>query len=263
MLKNKHFSFKRLFLLYRKGFIENRKKMILYTIGIPFGLILIIVLFMYLTTGSFNDFNKWSNKLELPIFFFLFLMAGMLYNSNAFAPFRSKEKSLSYLILPASTIEKFTFEFINKIVLFFIVFPFLFWGALNLIGICLHEIYPEFESYKFEFNSFYNILKKWNHYTILSIAMLFITIPFLGSTYFKKRVLLKTLFFTSIILILFGLYGYMISKGFEVDKYAPSENNILLSNEEKVTMRFLFFVSIISHLVLLSIGYFKLKEKEV
>jgi hypothetical protein len=263
LLQNNHFSFKRLFLLYSKVFIENRKRLPIYIGGLCIGLALIIGLFIYLITLRFNDFYKWDNKAQDTIFLFLFLILGMFYTSNAFASFRNKEKSLSYLTLPASTIEKFTFEFINKIVLFILVFPVLLWVTLNLVGLGLHKIYPEFENYRFELTSFFSNFKKWSHFTLLSIAMFFLTIPFLGATFFKKRVLLKTLFFTAVILSSLGLYGYLVFLGFDVGEYTPTDNNIILTNEEQIAMRFLFFASIISHLVLYIVGYFKLKEKEV
>ena len=59
---------------------------------------------------------------------------GIIYVGYSFPAMRSKEKSFGYLTLPASALEKFVFEFLNRIVVVLIVLPLLYWIVFNLEG---------------------------------------------------------------------------------------------------------------------------------
>lgn len=271
LLQNNHFSFYRLFLLYRKSFIENKRKSLVYVGGVIAGTTILINLFIYTLTRGFCKFDKWDKADQYAFFIVSSIILGMYYISKAFPAFRSKEKSLSYLTLPVSTLEKFTFEFINRIVLFVLIFPFLYWAILNLSGIVLHEIYPEFEHYRFEFITIFNKFKNQGHFLILSIlSLFFMTIPFLGASHFQKRTLLKTLFYTVIILAIIGLFIYILSYFLSSDNFIFANNSFQLNfsftnskNSSWINTLFYYTITIAPHLIILCASYFKLKEKEV
>ena len=140
MQQNNPFSLNRMFLLYRQAFIENKKELLIYIGGLCGGILLVTSFFiLVMDTNMLAGPEQWKNTKYNLIFMFMFVGLGILYNSMAFSGFRSKEKSLTYLMLPVSTSEKFIFELLNKLIFYIVGFPLLAWVLMNLLGFVIHE----------------------------------------------------------------------------------------------------------------------------
>src|SRR5690242_12789056 len=97
MKTNNIFSFRRFWLLCRQSLIINKKIMGMALIGL-IGLSIAILLFIQAN----SSLKSWDIKSYIVLFLFPFFILGIIYTSLSFPAFRSKEKSMTYLTLPAS-----------------------------------------------------------------------------------------------------------------------------------------------------------------
>ncbi|MFY0653064.1 MAG: hypothetical protein JXQ96_13570 [Cyclobacteriaceae bacterium] len=263
MKQNNAFSLNRLSLLYRQAIIENKREMLIYLAGLCGGLLLFMGLFIFSTTNGFRTSERWNQGDYMVSFILIFLGVGILYNSMAFPAFRSKEKTLAYLMLPATTLEKFTFEVLNKLVLYIVGFPLLFWFLVNVLGSGLNSYAPQFENYQFDLVAVIQKLNGWQRGLAFFGGMLVFTIPFAGASHFQKKTLVKTLFTLSVTLGLFLFFGYLLFKGFDLKNYHPINNRITFIYSPDDAIKYLCLAAIASNLILLTVSYLKIKEKEV
>lgn len=112
-----------------------------YIVG---SLILMGVIFLIsfgLMSPNVDDLRRFSENSSFwrPItsaYFFLMLSSLWIFVSvgSAFPSFRSKEKTIDYIMIPASTFEKFTYEFLIRVVGTLVVLVFGFYGMSHLAG---------------------------------------------------------------------------------------------------------------------------------
>ena len=262
METNNSFSFQRFTLLCKQSFIINKK-----LIGISLGSFSGMLFLILFGNQSGAHFNQWENHDYLGTFVFLFFVLGIIYTCLSFPAFRSKEKSMVYLMLPASVSEKFTFELLTRIVLYIVLMPLLFWLVANIEGIVVHSFMPELTNYKFSFrDGFLTIVKngKFEFWalilTIQGILFVFIA-PFTGASHFSKSPLLKTVFTFLTIIAGYGFFVFLLIKGLDLEHIHSMNNHVLFLNKENALL-FLGIISTLINLSLLSIAFFKLKEKE-
>ena len=197
-------------------------------------------------------------------FTFAFIIGSLIWCGHAFPFFRTKEKSISYLMVPTTTFEKFLFEFTNRIILYIVCFPIIYWVFTNLVAGIYHLIHPTYINYKF---SYVNIIPGFNNVElalIFSIGFLILSLSFAGATYFQKLPLIKTVILVAAILGGFVLFGVLIFKVFSVGQYTIAKGDKLLFMKDAEAAKAAAVVAaIIANIVILAIGYFKIKEKEV
>lgn len=261
METNNILSMHRILLLY-KQYINLHSKNILITIGAAFFIIIGIHAFFHVQEFGTLHRGSVSNEYHGAIFSFVFFGACLLWVGQAFSGFRSKEKTMEYLMLPASTFEKFLFEFINRIVVFLIVFPIIYWVATNIVTGIFHSQIPEYSDYRFSYSDLFPTWKTRVLLLVASLGMLFFTLPFTGATYFQKLSLVKTILSVALIFGFFTLMILLIVKGFNIKEYSPMDNKILFMKDEKDAQLAGIYAAVLGNLVILAIGYFKLKEKE-
>ncbi|HNW56951.1 MAG TPA: hypothetical protein PKM69_04205, partial [Bacteroidales bacterium] len=133
MDSNDIFSVKRFLMLFRQSLTINMKTIAISVAGF-FGLVFILLIYLQLTTGL----SGWDNKDSFRVFVFLFFAIGLIYVGMAFPSFRSKGKSIAFLMFPSSTLEKYLLEFITRIIAFVVLMPLLFWIAANIEGAFIH-----------------------------------------------------------------------------------------------------------------------------
>lgn len=112
-----------------------------YIVG---SLILMGVVFLIsfgLMSPNVEDLRTFSGNTSFwrPItsaYFFLMLSSLWIFISvgSAFPSFRSKEKTIDYIMIPASTFEKFTYEFLIRVVGTLVVLVFGFYSMSHLAG---------------------------------------------------------------------------------------------------------------------------------
>jgi len=263
METNNSFSFQRLMLLGKQSFVINKK-----LIGISLGGFSGILFLILWGNQSGKNFSNWQNGDYLGTFASLFFVLGIIYASLSFPAFRSKEKSMAYLMLPASASEKFLFEFVNRIILFIFLMPLLFWVIANLEGSVVHYFVPELKNYTFSFGQAFSEISKqpefntWAKLAILQGCLFVFISSFTGASYFSKSPLLKTMFTLSFIVAAYTMLTLLLFKGLNIREFRPVNDRVLFIYGKNCAIVALAIGITVINLCFLAIAWFRLKEKE-
>lgn len=286
METNNIFSLRRFMLYCRQSIIINKKIIGISLIGFIGTLFVALLFFQSID----HHFAGWKLENYIVMFFIYFFGLGITYISSSFPAFRTKEKTIHYLMLPISSTEKFAFELVTRIILFIFLMPLIYWSVANLEGAVVHSYIPELVNYKFSFSEAYAKLTSTTRFTVYGIEQtgtpaimqyifiqggLFVFIfLFAGASHFSKSPFLKTLFTYSIILAAYSLLSYFLYKGLDLKDYNyPIRSEIstygggiktasFFKNEKAATVFYAYAITIVN-LCFLAIAYFRLKEKEV
>lgn len=257
-----HISTHRMLLLYRQ-YINLHIKQTLVIFGATIVAIAGYHTFMHLINLERLE-RSFNTNYHQPVFLFAFFGGCLIWCGQAFPGFRSKEKMMDYLMTPASSFEKFMFEFINRILLYLILFPIIYWAVTNLVNGIFHAYNPEYINYKFAYGDM--IDSKWSTRElalVMSLGFLMLTLPFTGASYFQKLALLKTILFVALFVGIYVGIGFLLLKGLHIQEYNLVNNRILFMYGPEDGKLAGIFAAIFGNLVILTIGYFKIKEKEV
>jgi hypothetical protein len=266
MHTNNMFSTKRFILLFKQSVIVNKKLIgtsLIGAAGITF-----VALFVL---QSMNNYQGWTNFSSMIFFLFCYVALGGIYISQSFPAFRSKEKSLVYLLHPASASEKFIFEFLTRIIALILFLPPIFWIIANIEGAIVHHYIPRFINYKFSFGEGLNQLitnkemPGWYIFAVIQFFLFVYMVMFTGACHFSKSPRTKTLFTLSVIVGGYVLLGYLLSRGLNLKEYNMDSKNILFIQIRKKEEVFIFLsmIGIVVNLSLIAIAWFRFKEKEV
>ena len=257
------FSFQRLVLLGKHSLIIN-KKLIGITLTAMIGMMILVLIFFQ----SMENFKTWQNSYYETIFAFFFFAWGIIYSSLSFPYFRSKEKSMTYLMLPASSSEKFVFELLSRIVIYILFMPLVFWTVANLEGAIVHHFVPELTNYRFSFidpgftNGSPIENEGWLAFAFVQGGLFVFIAAFTGASHFSKSPLLKTLFAITLIVAGYFIFIYLTFKGLSLNEFDADKNRIFaITNKKNALTAFSIAVTILN-LCLLTIALFRLKEKE-
>jgi len=191
-----------------------------------------------------------------------FIISGIFITGMAFTNFRSKEKTMTYLMLPASSLEKLISELLMTTVIFAIAYTVIFY-IFNFIVYLLGSMY----NIPTEIISLtdINILNGFMYYVIFQSIFL------AGSATFKKVPLFYTsfsLFVAGIAILIFTVIITTSLKGeFEnltVNNFSINSNTFPemdIENHYLVQIPKYMFYYLTAPLFWL-VTYFKLKEKE-
>src|SRR5688572_23843932 len=114
---NQFFSFKRFNLLVLKHWAVNKKRYSLSVLAL-IGLLILWFVFALII----GDDNKMSIDFQQTTFYFGLFVLGTIYASQYYQDLGSKPKGSNFLLVPASTFEKFICSLLFTAILFFIVF---------------------------------------------------------------------------------------------------------------------------------------------
>jgi hypothetical protein len=256
---NNSFSLKRIGLLYKQYYFLNENRLLLVliaTCGLISGYHFLIHLFNY----RFLADRNFAYNYHTTSFVIAMVGGSLLWCGSAFPAFRSSQKRFSYLINPVTTTERFMFEFINRIVIFIVAFPLIYWISTNLVTSIFHYYNPDYENYLFNYSEL--LPQKTTNSAIsliLTSGLLFVTILYTGATYFQKLPQVKTIITTGFVwLIIYG-YSYLAVEVLNLEPFLPvTDRKIFMLN-----VRDLQIAVIIANITLLIISYLKVKEKEV
>jgi hypothetical protein len=255
------FSFQRFIMLIKLSLRVNKKLILISLSGITGTLFIGLLLLQAMV-----NFEHWGQEEYMTTFFFIFLILGFIYSSQAFPAFRSKTKSLSFLMLPASNSEKYVFELLTRVIAFVVFMPVLYWIVSNIEGRIVHYYVPEMVNYKFSFLdtiSKFSRTEKPGNWGILAISQIILFVfvaAFTGASHFSKSPLIKTLLTFSTIVAGYVLFSFLLFKGMNLKEYQPSPNSIFF--HENNSLIFFAVASMMINLSLLAIAWFRLKEKE-
>lgn len=216
-----------------------------------------VILFFSALNGA-NAWDKMNN-------FYVagFIISGIFLSGMAFTNFRNKEKTMNYLMLPASTLEKLISELLLTTIVFAIVYTILFF-VFNLAASLVASIYGLPTNFVNLMDL--NVLEGFMYYVIFQSIFL------AGSATFRRAPLFFTLFslfvawiavFIFVVIISTSLKGEFENLAFNNFNIGPNtfpkediENHILVQIPKYM---FYYLTAPLFWLV----TYFKIKEKEV
>jgi hypothetical protein len=290
MNSNKFFSFNRFYLLLRNDLLINYKK---YCLAILVAFILGFV-FLYgsmprLVYGNEmgNSWNIFTSNRYKSIFMASIFALGALMGSS-FPDLGSKVKTSNYLLVPASTFEKFSSQFFIRVICGAAIFLVLFWidarlaraiSVMQMVDVKTNLHYANAENVIEKFNYgmiflynkvnypvekivYFKAIETWGlSFLIISIGLYLFSVKL----FFKKLGLVKSIislvavfFVMALFMVVFSHVFYPQTIGFDV-----SLKNYTLQNGVENIEFWLYLIGLVSPAFLLSLGYFKLKEKQL
>ena len=262
-MSNNIFSGRRLVLLYKQHIILNTQLLLLSAvayIGVIF-----IVLSLAQADNSLHPHDRGAFHGFLIGFVAVF---GILYAGHAFPAFRSKESTINYLMVPASVLEKFVFEFISRIGVILVMLPVLYWATFHLQGY-FFTIFTDETFFPIGLEYLVKVDLPGADYPFLIYALtttgllLAFVVAFTGATIFNKQPLVKSLFAVALIVMFFVGYSYIVIEHLGVGRYNPPENMILVPMDELRVLQLVTIGLITTMVVMLYVAFRKLKEREV
>lgn len=242
-----------------------------------------------------NSWNIFDSNKYMNIFMVSLVALGALVGSS-FPDLGSKVKTANYLLIPASTFEKFTSQFFIRVICGAGIFLVLFWIDARLaraisvtqmidVKTNLHYVHAEQFIEKFNYGMiflyhkitsypdsnvsnpivnivYYKAIEKWGiSLFIVSMGLYLFSVKL----FFKKLGMVKSIissvavfFAMALFMVIFSHIFYPDTKGFDV-----SLQNYTLQNGINNIEFWLCLIGFVSPLFLLPMGYFKLKEKQL
>ena len=188
-------SIKRLFWIVKKEAIEQ--PLLLLTVSI-------LVPFVYLMLkGLISHPYAIEHESIVGLFNIFLFIGGSVFASTAFGDLYDKHKNLSWLMLPASTLEKFLAQLILSTVVYigFLLLGFFFasYAANALLQIALNYDIGWFHPFE---------PRVW---LFISKFLFFHALFFLGAAYFKRYVFIKTIaFLFTLMIVICSLFFFVI-----------------------------------------------------
>lgn len=279
---NNIFNIKRFGLVLRKDLMENWRRyalLFLTMLGIM-ALILIWQSLEHYSSVARNSYhNPNHNQVLLTTLSFIFVICGLLFASTFMNPMNNKIKRISWLVTPASNLEKYMSRWIIITVCYII----LFFVAVCIVdslrvGICSIR-YPELDV---NFLNWNELIKQNNNFISDAVfdnrylfALAFCgyffhqSIFVLGSTFWEKSSFIKTftaiavinyLFFQLCYLAIIIFYDNIHEFGNVLDSFASLKKGDI-NPERGIT----YISCILSTFTLINwtLSYFRLRESEI
>lgn len=260
---NNTFSIPRFALLFRQSWLHNNRLIWLALTGYCGLVILLLLLFQ-----AAQNFRSQSVEPYQALFIVIFTAGGVICAGSSFMAFRSKEKTYSYLMIPASHIEKFAVEFILRVVLFVVLVPLLFYIIYIVEGSIVQALTDE---YDLKSSTLFKLPSLPDHpagrkgtWLVLIISLIsgIFLIPFTGSVAFAKSPLIKTMFTLATLVIVNGTLIYFFAEIAGFKNYQPAEKGLLFIRSPETALTAVTCFVVLIDVGLLAGAYFKLKEKE-
>ena len=247
-MNNSVIDFGRLGSLMKLNLHFNLRRM-LYTAGIGIGMTLIICLYM-LSLGTLED-QMYFNQHEY-LFILSLYISGFVFSGNSFIRLRSLQSTRDYLMLPASSTEKFIIEVLLTTVLYPFLFFIIYWLFSLLFNAILDSVSQAF------FMPF--SLNVAPYQRALMVYFFIQSIFLFGAASFQKTPLIRTSLLFLLTVGFIVLFVYVAWFFYDLDK-----------GMDELAMNKLFYSSAVyyRHYFVILLGllfwvltYLKLKEKE-
>ena len=265
MKTNKFFNFNRFYHFLSYDLRMNGKRYLSFLAG---G---IVIFYLIMLISMSNARSNFTHSDYIPLFLLGILGLG-IYIGSAFPELSNKIKTGNYLLLPASTLEKMTSQFLVYIVFGCILFLLIFWmdtflakwTVLQMESIQQREItfvdFQYFELFKVMGISSFGL----KYLTVMTIVSggLFL---FAARLFFKRFALVKSAI--ALIAVIFSFVCYMVL--FSHIFYPETEGfNIKLPSYELTkdlyNVQLYFYILVFPlWMFFLPLAYYKLKEKQV
>lgn len=253
--KNNTFSLTRLFFLGKRQVLGNLSGFLIAFAAFAGTLLVISLLAGYSDPGRLSRIA--------PLFYVALFIGGYVFTSNIFAELHSPQRSIPFLTLPVSKIERL----VNVWLLTAILFPVLALLSYALVVFLAHLIL----GVPLTGDSFSMIWSK----SALNVVMIYVitqSIFLFGAIYFRKHNFFKTLLSLFVILIVIGLFmlivGYILFGTFKFDNemlmqqssFSPALERFFTHTLVEI-VKFAFYYLTIPFFLLLT--WFGIKERQV
>ncbi len=264
MSTNNTFSLPRFIQLAKQSLTHNKKLILLTSVGFCF--VLFVLFFIIQLT---NDFRQGTDpEIFLPVFMVIFIGGGLLFTGNAFSGFRNKERTISYLMLPASALEKYLLEVLSRLVVLFIFVPVLFWLIFHFEGFIFQIFYSDATFSMMDMDKIPQLMPRepgmtWIKPLIAGAIFLGFLIALTGAAHFERYPLVKTAFIVAV--LFFSTLGvlYVVIEKMGLGNYNPNDSLWLLPKSGNQAITFFAVIFWIVNLVLVYSSFLKIKEREV
>ena len=244
----------------------NAKKYISFVASL-FVILLLLNLFFIAQSGRRFNLDQY-----MTLFYFSFILGLVIVVGTSFPALRDKKSTINYLMIPASVFEKFLIQFVIRILCFMILFVPFFWLDFKVADGIYHLIYwtgqVEIQSFNLLDPIDIKYLKALDVLAILCALFSLAAFLFVGSVYFKKYALPKTVFSFALFAVFVFVIFVIDTSIFYPEKFSFRKNPIYI-NDYKLSKNliniqlFFYVIGFFSSLFLLPMAYFKLKEKEI
>lgn len=256
---NNTFSLQRFIWLFNRYTKENYKLYLVNTLVMA-GMLVIVM-------GYFAYFKELSVSLQERLFMFFLLISGINVSNVSFADLWEKNRAISVLTLPVSSLEQFLVRWIYS----FVIFQLLFIACFYVVDMTILSLVNRNAASTIPLINLSS--SKWFFYYVFLGSALFHSVNFLGSVAFRKlNGVFATLLFLSVLIavVVFnqGFVHFLFGNNADVELPFTSifvqEGLSSYDLEDKVLMKTVVpFVLIASTFCLWVAAYFKLKEKQV
>ena len=275
MKTNSFFNLNRFVLLAKQDLMINRNKYLLIFLSFALGLYTMIVFQMNENPQGYvyhkDEVTKAASEGWAYLNLFIMVLIGYAaFVGISFSGLGDKVKCANYLLIPASTFEKYLFPCLFRMVIGLVIFTLIFWIDARLARLTLMHA-PKFVLQEYTIVPFQLFMLKdtvsspyISFERILSIASIGIYL-FVVPLFFKKQAFVKAVvsFFIVIFLFFIVLVGFSHLFDPNVHGFNVNIDNFKISKQVYVLDLLGLLVTFVGSVFLLFLGYFKLKEKQL
>ncbi|SDC66168.1 hypothetical protein SAMN04488104_100393 [Algoriphagus faecimaris] len=275
-----NFSISKVALLLRYDWGVNK---VLYGILLLASLAILILLYQVILYSNHRYLTMETGYVQ-GLFFAGFFILCMIWTGQSFWSLRSPRSSKSYLLLPASLLEKYFSELVIKVFGLIVIYPLVFWIGSN-VGLGLFRLLGPltFSSIQTEYIAFVTLTEIWiiedfgnqlivTKFIVVGLLVLIPSLMWVGSLIFGKFNLLGIpliLVITYLILTGTSLGLSALVSPLILNRDSKESSEMLKFDQPEILaetpLLILMSAIWIWMAVLLSyvVGYFKLSEKQV
>jgi hypothetical protein len=274
---NSYFDFNRWILYIGKHWNENRKRYLM-SLGAVAGLLILWHSFLMIVSGH----RTIGVQMQAITYYVGLFLTGCLFASVQFNDLSDGPKGISYLLLPASLLEKLLNAFLFCIVLYFICYTAVFYITDFIMVKVSNSYLAEWHAQRkghFTPEDIVNVFVSPNtpkinlFYYLLIIYFSVQSIFLLGSVYFSKYSYIKTLIWGLIVFLVLVFWEHKIIesfmphgsfyKPFTLFRVYEDGKDLMIRIPEWISSILMFLMLYSLAPVLWVVTYFRLKEKEV
>jgi len=191
----------RLIQILRKDFLEDKRSWMIYGIAIVAvisGIELLDALLVKYQVFSLTD------PIYTQFFFWFLFLGGAISTSTSFEDMFNRTKQHNFLMLPASTFEKF----ISRALISTVLYPIVLLALMSALSLIVETIlYLIFKSPIILFNPLNPLIIRF-----LPLYFVMNALFFFGATYFRKTHFIKTVFVSWLVLFSLGFFAILFAR---------------------------------------------------
>lgn len=259
-----HFNLKR-FYNYLKYDINIHLKTYLIVCSVLF---VGCTVYNYISLSARHRFYNYEFTFLAPLF-----ISGIIIISTSFPELKEVKRTIYYLLIPASTLEKFLVQFLIRIVAFISFYFLSFWLSLKLANVFYlntdfkkHYILDDFGvfSYFDKIGHLQDLNSSLGLYLIIAITLFVFT----GATVFKKFAPAKTLLAFSIVILsiylILLIYSHLFIDSQGLNWFVPNIRTRSIGKYNTDSGLILTAtICCITSIIALPLAFYKLKEKQI